>query len=213
MRGITGICPNRSAGQAGGPFTKRQQLLQGKSRIAAGDNLGADVAWIDLADELPAAPARRQHVQRAICVTPHRHDPGDLVLASRNHGGDRGVLGAEAGSLSGVDAHTRITVACGCDQRASDFSEHSVAYLARVENGCGQGDQLIVQSIAHERTLPAWYGSVAVQQHARRVPDRNQPFECACRCGVRVAGFGAALLRVTGLPDAKRLIADYALLS
>jgi hypothetical protein len=55
-----------------------------------------------------------------------------------------------------VSMHTpELTVACGCDQRASDVSEHPVGYLARVEHGCGRGDQLIVQSIAHERTLPA----------------------------------------------------------
>lgn len=64
-----------------------------------------DVAWIDLADGLPAASARRQRVGGSVMITPDGNDLRDSVLTGGDHGGDGCVLGTVAGAGPGVDAH------------------------------------------------------------------------------------------------------------
>lgn len=110
---------------------------------------------MNLPDELPAAPAGRKHIQRAISITPHSDDLGDLILASRDHRGDRGMLSAEARTRSGVNAHSRIAVAIDGYQSASNVPEQPVTHLARVKHSRSRGNQFFVPSIAHEGNVPA----------------------------------------------------------
>jgi hypothetical protein len=74
------------------PLRQRQQVPKPGRPLSTKDHLRVEVGRVDLAQELAAPPTGRHHRQRTIFVPPHRDDPGDPVLAGRDHGSDRTVL-------------------------------------------------------------------------------------------------------------------------
>ena len=106
----------------------REQIPKPGRTGAAEHHFGVEIGGVDLADELPAAAARRNHVQGAVGVPPDRDDLGDPVLASSDHRSDRSVLSAETGAGPCVDANTRIAVACGRYERAADVPEQPIVH-------------------------------------------------------------------------------------
>jgi len=90
------------------------------------NHLGIQVQLVNLSNELTASPARWQHKQRAIVVTPNRHDLRDVVFAGRDHRSYRGMLCAKTSSGCRVDADARVTIPGCCDEHRGDVAEETV---------------------------------------------------------------------------------------
>lgn len=77
------------------PLSVRKQVAQRDPLLAAKDDLGVEIGWVDLPNELSTATARRQNKQSSVIISPNRNDAADSILPSSDHGRDCNVLDAE----------------------------------------------------------------------------------------------------------------------
>ena len=102
------------------------------------------VAFVHLADKLATPATRRKNVSDIVLVLPDRDDAVDLQLSSRNHRGDRAVLGAEAGPGRSVDAYTDVYVAGARAQSSGNIAEEAASYRLRMQNRFGSPDEFLI---------------------------------------------------------------------
>ena len=73
-----------------------EQFAQRDAPVAGKDHLGLHVRAIYLRDELAAASARREDVDRAVRIFPDGDDLRDALLTRSHHRGDGAGFGAES---------------------------------------------------------------------------------------------------------------------
>lgn len=136
------------------PLMERKEVTQSRRLVATEDDLGIQVGWFDLANELPAPPTGRQYIQRTSLALPHSDDPGDPVLAGCDHGRDGGVFGTEPCPRTGVYTYACVERAPVGSQRTADVTKQPVTDATWVEYRSGSVDQVLVGRGDHELTLP-----------------------------------------------------------
>jgi hypothetical protein len=158
--------------QRAGPIVGWEEVAEGCGPVGAEDDLGVEVGRVDLANELAAAAAGCNNVQ-AVVASPDRNDLGDLVLAGSHHGGDCGVLRAEATATRRVDADAHMNTPGTGDERRRHITEPPITYLMRMQySGRGLDQFSVARHVKKLATLP---GASPRDYAGRKQKSRRDP--------------------------------------
>lgn len=104
-------------------LTVWQQIPQGDDHILLHHDLCSAIFVVQLADELPAASARRDDA----AIPKYRHHLQHPALAVRHHRAGGGVFRTEAHRAASVNADPRVDLAVGREQRGAHAAGFRVA--------------------------------------------------------------------------------------